>query len=144
MQNPEWLGRHAVDTPLRVAMVVADSDGKPTIVGSDKMNQLPVLALDLESLAFTSVRCIVSVLFWNNKNSIYLSEHLNEQGIVKTLSNRMRYIRICYLLSAMLWEKSWILYHIFLRCFLKLSSLQTSKAPLLSRHLTLNLPGQQL
>lgn len=88
MQNPEWLGRHAVDTPLRVAMVVADSDGKPTIVGSDKMNQLPVLALDLESLAFTSVRCIVSVLFWNNKNSIYLSEHLSEQGIVKTISNR--------------------------------------------------------
>lgn len=144
MQNPEWLGRHAVDTPFRVAMVVADSDGKPTIVGSDKMNQLPVLALDLESLAFTSVRCIVSVLFWNNKNSIYLSEHLNEQGIVKTLSNRMRYSRICYLLSAMLWEKSWILYHIFLRCFLKLSSLRTSKDPLISRHLTLNLPGEQL
>lgn len=138
MQNPEWLGRHAVDTPLRVAMVVADSDGKPTIVGSDKMNQLPVLALDLESLAFTSVCCIVSVLFWNNKNSNYLSEHLNEQGIVKTLSNRMRHIRICYLLSAMFWEKSWILHHIFLRCFLKFSSLQTSKAPLISRHLTLN------
>lgn len=63
MQNPERLGRHAVDTPLRVAMVVADCDGEPTVVGSDKMDQLPVLALDLQSLAFTSIRRVVSVLF---------------------------------------------------------------------------------
>jgi len=63
VQDAQGLGRHAVDTPLRVAVIIADGDGEATIVSSDQMDQLTVLAFDLEGLAFARVRCVVPVLF---------------------------------------------------------------------------------
>ena len=33
--DPEGAGRHAVDTPVGVAMLVADGNGEPAIVGPD-------------------------------------------------------------------------------------------------------------
>lgn len=42
-------------------MIVADSDGKPSIVGPYQFYQFPFLAFDFEGLAFTRIRRFVPV-----------------------------------------------------------------------------------
>ena len=37
------LGRHAVDTPVRLAVVITDGDGESPVVGSDDLNVLVLL-----------------------------------------------------------------------------------------------------
>lgn len=63
VKHSQRLGRHAVDAPLRVAVIVADGDGEAAVVGADQMDQLAVLTLDLQSLAFARVGRVVAGLF---------------------------------------------------------------------------------
>lgn len=63
MKHAQRLGRHAVDAPLRVAVVVADGDREATVIGTDQMDQLAVFTLDLQRLAFARVGRVIAGLF---------------------------------------------------------------------------------
>lgn len=48
-------GRHAVDAPLGIPVVVADGDAEPAVVGSDDVDEEPGFACDLQSGSFAGV-----------------------------------------------------------------------------------------
>lgn len=66
MQDPQAPSRHTVDAPVGVAVVVADGDREPSIVGPDEVDDGTLAAADLQGLAFARVRRLVSGL-WNEE-----------------------------------------------------------------------------
>lgn len=66
-KHPQRLRRHAIDAPVRVAVVVADRDGEAPVVGPYQVYLLPILALELQCLALASIRRVVARLFCNTK-----------------------------------------------------------------------------
>lgn len=69
-KHPQRLRRHAVNTPVRVAVVVTDRDGEAPVVGPYQVYQLSILALQLQCLALASIRRVVAWLFCNTKDYI--------------------------------------------------------------------------
>jgi hypothetical protein len=67
VKNSKWLWGHAVNTPVRVAVVIAYRDGEASIVGTYQVNQLSLLALDLQCLSLAGICCVVARLFCNTK-----------------------------------------------------------------------------
>ena len=43
LEDVSGFGRHAVDTPVRLAVVITDGDGESSVVGSDDLNVLVLL-----------------------------------------------------------------------------------------------------
>ena len=56
LHGSEGPTRLAVDLPLGVAVVVADGDGEPAIVGPDDVEVLAGCAADVQARVFTGVR----------------------------------------------------------------------------------------
>ena len=54
--DPQRPGRHAVDAPVRVAVVVADGDGEAAVVGPDDVQELALLAGAGQPRALARVR----------------------------------------------------------------------------------------
>lgn len=89
MKHAQRLGRHAVDAPLRVAVVVADGYREATVIGTDQMDQLAVFTLDLQRLAFARVGRVIAGLFCENKQNrpvplafLLLSTHLHTHTFI--------------------------------------------------------------
>ena len=59
--DPQCAGRHTVDGPVRVAVVVADRDGESAIVGSDNVEVKAGPAGDVQPAVLTGVVCLVLV-----------------------------------------------------------------------------------
>lgn len=59
VQHAERFGRHAVDAPLGVPVLIAYRDGEPAIVRPYQVDQLALAALDLQRLALASVCGVV-------------------------------------------------------------------------------------
>lgn len=59
VQHAEGLGRHAVDAPVGVPVLVAYRDREPAVVRPYQMDQLPLAALDLQRLALAGVCGVV-------------------------------------------------------------------------------------
>ena len=56
LKDVSGLGRHAVDAPVRLAVVIADRDAEPPVVGADDLDVLVILlALDHQLLALAGV-----------------------------------------------------------------------------------------
>ena len=56
LEDVSGLGGHAVDAPVRLAVVIADGDGEPAVVGADDLDVLlGLLALDQQLLALAGV-----------------------------------------------------------------------------------------
>ena len=53
--DPESARRHAVDAPVGVAVVVADSDGEAAVVGPDDSDGAALVALDPQRAALAAV-----------------------------------------------------------------------------------------
>lgn len=76
MENSETLGRHAVDGPLRVAVVVADGDGEAAVVGPDEVDLLARPARDGQCLALARVGRVVPRLLWKNNGHVNINSLL--------------------------------------------------------------------
>ena len=59
--DPQCAGRHTVDGPVRVAVVVADRDGESSIVSSDNVEVEAGPAGDVESAVLAGVVSLVLV-----------------------------------------------------------------------------------
>lgn len=59
VQHAVRFGRHAIDAPLGVPVLIAYRDGEPAIVRPYQMDQLALAALDLQRLALASVCGVV-------------------------------------------------------------------------------------
>lgn len=59
MQNSQALRGHTVDAPVGVAMVITYSDGEPSVVRPDEVDDGTFPAADLQCLSFASVRRFV-------------------------------------------------------------------------------------
>lgn len=59
VQHAERSGRHAVDAPLGVPVLVAYRDGEPAIVRPYQVDQFSLAAFDLQRLALASVCGVV-------------------------------------------------------------------------------------
>jgi len=59
VQHAERFGRHAVDAPIGVPVLIAYRDGEPAIVRPYQVDQLSLTALDLQCLALASVCGVV-------------------------------------------------------------------------------------
>ena len=55
LENVSGLGRHTVDTPVCLPVLVTDGDAEPAIVGSDDLYALLLLALYEQLLALAGV-----------------------------------------------------------------------------------------
>ena len=55
LENLPGLGRHTVDTPVGLPLLVTDGDTEPAIVGPDDLDGLLLLALDEELLPLAGV-----------------------------------------------------------------------------------------
>ena len=64
--------RHAVDAPVGVAVLVADGDGEPAVVGPDHLDRLVGLALNGQVVALAAVGSLVlgaiGALAWKKRN----------------------------------------------------------------------------
>lgn len=69
VQNPKTLGRHAVDAPFGVAVVVADCDREAAVIGPDKLDQLPFTAFYFQYLALACVCRVVSGWICKNRRN---------------------------------------------------------------------------
>lgn len=74
VQHAERFGRHAVDAPFRVPMLVAYRDGEPAVVGPYQVNQLPLAALDLQRFTLAGVCGVVPLC--NKKRDFFLFKFL--------------------------------------------------------------------
>lgn len=77
MQHSETSRGHAVNAPVRVAMVVADGNGEPSVVGPDEVDDRALAAADLQRLAFARVCCLVS-WFWERERELLLDVWFKE------------------------------------------------------------------
>jgi len=55
LQDPETPGRHAVDTPVSDAVLVADADREPAVVCSHDFDDGAVVALQLQPVPLAGV-----------------------------------------------------------------------------------------
>lgn len=59
VQHAEGLGRHTVDTPIGITVLVAYRDREPAVVRPYQMDQFPLTALDLQRFALARVCGVV-------------------------------------------------------------------------------------
>lgn len=59
VQHTERFGRHAVDAPFGVPVLVAYRDGEPAIVRPYQVDQLPLATLDFQRFALAGVCGVV-------------------------------------------------------------------------------------
>ena len=59
LQNSGCPWRHAIDTPVCVAVLVADGDREPAVVGPYDLNRLARVAEDGDGITLTSIGCLV-------------------------------------------------------------------------------------
>lgn len=71
VQHAEGLGRHAVDAPIGVPVLVAYRDREPAVVRPYQVNQLPLAALDLQRLALAGVCGVVPLCEQKTRNTRY-------------------------------------------------------------------------
>lgn len=71
VQHAERFGRHAVDAPLGVPVLVAYRDGEPAIVCPYQVDQFSLAAFDLQRLALASVCGVVPLC--NRKRDAFFS-----------------------------------------------------------------------
>jgi len=74
VQHAERFGRHAIDAPFGVPVLVAYRDGEPAVVGPYQVDQLPLAALDLQRLALAGVCGIVPLCNRANAHFSTLSQ----------------------------------------------------------------------
>jgi hypothetical protein len=55
LEDVPGLGRHTVDAPVGAALLVADGDAEPAVVGPDDLYELPLCAGHLQLLALARV-----------------------------------------------------------------------------------------
>lgn len=82
VQHAERFGRHAVDAPLGVPVLIAYRDGEPAIVRPYQVDQLALAALDLQRLALASVCGVVPLC--NRKCDAFFS-HFFCQRVVAVI-----------------------------------------------------------
>lgn len=73
VQHPERLGRHAVDAPLGVPVLVAYRYREPSVICSYEMDQLPLAALDPQCFPFAGVRGVVPICNRNEERASLVS-----------------------------------------------------------------------
>ena len=56
--------RHTVDAPVCIAVLVADGDGEPAVVGPDHLDGLAGVAEDAHGVAFAAVSRLVLCTVW--------------------------------------------------------------------------------
>lgn len=78
VKHAERFGRHAVDAPFGVPVLIAYRDGEPAIVRPYQMDQLALAALDLQRLALASVCGVVPLC--NRKRNMRFSQPLSADG----------------------------------------------------------------
>ena len=59
MQDSDGPGGHAVDTPVGVAVFVANGDGEAAVVGPDDLDVGVLVALNVEFIFFAGIGCFV-------------------------------------------------------------------------------------
>ena len=76
LQNSGCPWRHAIDTPVCVAVLVADGDREPAVVGPNDLDRLGRFARDGHLLAFATVSrlvsCPVRTFTWKYKNNLII------------------------------------------------------------------------
>lgn len=61
VEHPEGFGRHTIDAPVGVPVLVAYRYREPSVIRSDKMDQLSLPALDPQCFPLAGVRGVVPI-----------------------------------------------------------------------------------
>lgn len=86
VQHAERFGRHAVDAPLGVPVLIAYRDGEPAIVRPYQVDQLALAALDLQRLALASV-CGVVPLCNKKRDAFFFLAIFGQRVVVAVRGN---------------------------------------------------------
>lgn len=93
VQHAEGLGRHAVDAPVRVPVLVAYRDREPAVVRPYQVDQFSLAALDLQRLALAGVCGVVPLC--------------NRERRDGRFSSHQRYVTYRYTISVPFGPVSW-------------------------------------
>lgn len=67
VEHPEGFGRHTIDAPVGVPVLVAYRYREPSVIRSDKMDQLSLAALDPQCFPLAGVRGVVPICNRNGR-----------------------------------------------------------------------------
>lgn len=82
VEHPEGFGRHTIDAPVGVPVLVAYRYREPSVIRSDKMDQLSLAALDPQCFPLAGVRGVVPICNRNGRK--LLNYRVAEIYIYKT------------------------------------------------------------
>lgn len=90
VEHPEGFGRHTIDAPVGVPVLVAYRYREPSVIRSDKMDQLSLAALDPQCFPLAGVRGVVPIC---NRNGRKLLNYRVAEIYIYIYIKRFNYLR---------------------------------------------------